>query len=89
MGYQPIENYGIIGNLHTVALVASNGDLDFMCLPRFDWPSVFAALLDDEPVLGRHRPRHGHRTPPLPSSGPRRVAQDAGRNLPHEEKQRD
>ncbi|HWD19647.1 MAG TPA: glycoside hydrolase family 15 protein [Verrucomicrobiae bacterium] len=44
--YQPIENYGVIGNLHTVALAGMNGSIDFLCLPRFDSPSVFASLLD-------------------------------------------
>src|SRR5437763_2613846 len=46
MSYQPIENHGIIGDLHTVALVGMDGSIDFMCLPEFDSPSVFAALLD-------------------------------------------
>lgn len=48
MSYQPIENYGIIGDLNTIALVGLNGSIDFMCLPDFDSPTVFAALLDDE-----------------------------------------
>lgn len=48
MGYQPIENYGIIGDLNTVALVGLNGSIDYMCFPDFDSPSVFAALLDDK-----------------------------------------
>ena len=48
MSYQPIENYGVIGDLHTVALVGVDGSIDFMCAPRFDSASVFAALLDDE-----------------------------------------
>jgi GH15 family glucan-1,4-alpha-glucosidase len=48
MSYQPIENYGVIGNLNTVALVGKHGSIDFMCFPRFDSPSIFAALLDDQ-----------------------------------------
>jgi GH15 family glucan-1,4-alpha-glucosidase len=46
--YQPIENYGIIGDLHTVALVGIDGSIDFMSFPHFDSPTVFAALLDSE-----------------------------------------
>src|SRR6267378_726350 len=44
--YQPIENYGVIGNLNTVALVGLDGSIDFMCFPNFDSPTIFAALLD-------------------------------------------
>src|ERR687891_2827594 len=47
MAYQPIDNYGLIGDLHTVALVGVNGSIDWLCMPRFDSPSVFAAILDD------------------------------------------
>jgi GH15 family glucan-1,4-alpha-glucosidase len=46
--YLPIEDYGIIGNLHTVALVSLFGSIDFMCFPRFDAPTVFGKLLDAE-----------------------------------------
>ena len=45
--YQPIEDYGIIGNMHTVALVGKNGSIDWYCHPDFDSPSVFGAILDD------------------------------------------
>jgi GH15 family glucan-1,4-alpha-glucosidase len=48
MAYQPIENYGIIGNMHTAALVGIDGSIDWFCFPYFDSPSVFAAILDDE-----------------------------------------
>lgn len=47
MSYQPIENYGIIGDLNTVALVGLNGSIDFMCFPDFDSPTIFAKILDD------------------------------------------
>ncbi len=48
MNYQPIESYGLIGDLTTAALVGQNGSIDFMCFPRFDSPTIFAALLDRE-----------------------------------------
>ena len=47
MSYQPIENYGIIGNMRTVALVGMNGSIDWYCYPYFDSPSIFGAILDD------------------------------------------
>jgi GH15 family glucan-1,4-alpha-glucosidase len=48
VSYKPIEDYGIIGDLRTIALVAKNGSLDFLCLPHFDSPSVFVAMLGHE-----------------------------------------
>lgn len=47
MAYSPIEDYGVIGNLRTVALVSKGGSIDWFCYPDFDSPSVFAAILDD------------------------------------------
>jgi GH15 family glucan-1,4-alpha-glucosidase len=44
--YLPIEHYGVIGNLKTVALVSLTGSIDFMSFPAFDSPTVFVRLLD-------------------------------------------
>jgi GH15 family glucan-1,4-alpha-glucosidase len=46
--YQPIENHGVIGDLHSVALIGMDGSIDFMCFPDFDSPTIFARLLDAE-----------------------------------------
>jgi len=63
--YQPIENYGVIGNLQTVALIGIDGSIDFLCFPYFDSPTIFASLLDSEqggrftlsPILQNNRPK--------------------------------
>ncbi|MBW4468303.1 MAG: glycoside hydrolase family 15 protein [Pegethrix bostrychoides GSE-TBD4-15B] len=48
MTYQPVADYGIIGNMHTTALVGLNGSIDWFCFPNHDSPSVFGAILDDQ-----------------------------------------
>jgi len=48
MSFEPIENYGVIGNMRSICLVGMSGSIDFLCYPDFDSPTVFAALLDDE-----------------------------------------
>ncbi len=45
-GYLPIEDYGLIGNLNTTALISKVGSIDFLPYPRFDSPTLFGALLD-------------------------------------------
>ncbi len=45
-GYLPIAEHGVIGDLHTVALVGTDGTIDWYCCPHFDSPSVFASILD-------------------------------------------
>lgn len=44
--YKPLEDYGVIGDLRTVALVGLDGSIDFLCMPDYHSPTVFAALLD-------------------------------------------
>ena len=45
-GYLPVSEHGLIGDLHSVALVGTNGTIDWYCCPSFDSPAVFGSLLD-------------------------------------------
>jgi GH15 family glucan-1,4-alpha-glucosidase len=61
--YPPIGDYALIGDCRSAALISAAGSLDWLCWPRFDSPSIFAALLDPE-IGGRFRvqPRGAFRT---------------------------
>ena len=92
--YLPIAEHGLIGDLHTAALVGSDGTIDWYCCPRFDSPSVFASILDaDRGGLFRIAPdregwsqqaallaRHQRAHHPLPVA--RRSRRDAGLHAP-------
>src|SRR5712691_6877101 len=62
--YLPIAEHGIIGDLHSIALVGTDGTIDWYCCPRFDSPSVFGSILDASKG-GRYRiaPATGDWTP--------------------------
>jgi GH15 family glucan-1,4-alpha-glucosidase len=54
--FPPIADYAFLSNCHTGALVAPDGAVDWLCVPRFDSPSVFASLLDREAGFFRFAP---------------------------------
>ncbi len=47
MAYKAISDYGLIGDMHSAALVGLDGSIDWACMPRFDSPSIFGAILDE------------------------------------------
>ena len=71
--FTPIAQYGFLSNCHTGALVAPDGTVDWLCVPRFDSPSVFGALLD--------RSAGGFRFGPFGISVPRARIYEPGTNV--------
>ncbi|HEY7595954.1 MAG TPA: glycoside hydrolase family 15 protein [Actinophytocola sp.] len=69
----PIEDYALLGDLHTAALLSRAGGIDWLCLPRFDSPACFASLLHDDsagtwqlaPTAGGPATRRGYRADTL------------------------
>jgi GH15 family glucan-1,4-alpha-glucosidase len=47
MSSLPIAEYALLSDRHSAALVSAGGSIDWLCMPRFDSPSIFAAILDD------------------------------------------
>ena len=75
--FPPIAEYGFLSDCETTALVAASGNVEWLCVPRLDSPSVFGAILD--------RDAGGFRFGPADVQGPGRPPLPAGHDDPRNE----
>jgi alpha,alpha-trehalase len=73
--FTPNADYGFLSNCHTGALVAPDGAVDWLCVPRFDSPSVFGSLVD--------RSAGTFRLAPFNINRPAARVYEPGRDVPH------
>jgi len=61
-GFAPIADHGLLADCSSAALIDRNSTISWLCLPRYDSPSVFAALLDPDGGHWSIRPAQAHRS---------------------------